>query len=77
MEPQQKSRMSIMRLMGILSLLTGIGLAIAGLIMRVNLTELSLLVGVFVGAAFSGKAVQKFAERKRDPAVEEILRGHD
>lgn len=59
----EESGVSAMRLMAFVSLFLGGGIAIAGLIMKVNLTELSILVGVFVGSAFGGKAVQKFAEK--------------
>lgn len=58
----QDSGVSSMRLMSFISLFLGGAIAIAGLAMKVNLTELSILVGVFVGSAFGGKAVQKFAE---------------
>jgi hypothetical protein len=58
----ENSTVSSMRFMGFIALLLGGVIAIGGLIMRVNLTELSILVGVFVGSAFGGKAAQKFAE---------------
>lgn len=56
---------STMRLMSLLSLLSGIGIAIFGLVKGSNLGELSILVGVFVGAAFTGKTVQAFAEKNQ------------
>lgn len=60
----EESGVSAMRIMAFISLVIGGGIAVAGLIMKVNLTELSILVGVFVGSAFGGKAIQKFAENK-------------
>lgn len=57
---------SSMRIMSFISLFFGGGIAIAGLVMRVNLTELSILVGVFIGSSFGGKAIQKFAEKTED-----------
>jgi hypothetical protein len=62
----EASGVSSMRIMGFISLILGGGIAIAGLVMKANLTELSILVGVFVGSAFGGKAVQKFAEHSHD-----------
>jgi hypothetical protein len=56
------SDVSAMRVMAFTSLLTGIGLAIGGLYRGSDLSQLSVLVGVFVGAAFGGKVTQKFAE---------------
>lgn len=58
------SGVSSMRLMSFISLGVGSMIAIVGLIMRVNLSELSILSGVFVTSAFGGKALQKFAENK-------------
>lgn len=58
------SGVSSMRLMGFISLGVGSVVAIVGLIMRVNLSELAILSGVFVTSAFGGKALQKFAENK-------------
>lgn len=60
------SGVSSMRVMSFASLTIGGVLAIVGLAMRVNLTELSLLTGVFVGSAFGGKAAQKFAENRKE-----------
>lgn len=59
----EESGVSAMRIMAFISLGLGGVIAVAGLIMKVNLTELSILVGVFVGSAFGGKAIQKFAEK--------------
>jgi uncharacterized membrane protein YfcA len=60
------SQVSAMRVMAFMSLFAGIGLAFTGLQEGKNLGELSTLVGVFVGAAFGGKVVQKFAEIKEE-----------
>jgi hypothetical protein len=54
-ESDSISDVSLLRLMSILALLTGIGLAIVG---RDYQT-----VGVFVTNAFAFKAIQKFAEK--------------
>lgn len=55
---------SSMRLMSFISLGVGSVIGIVGLVMRVNLSELAILSGVFVTSAFGGKALQKFAENK-------------
>lgn len=58
----EESGISMMRVMSLVSLTVGSILGLAGLWMRIDLTQLALLCGVFVGAAFGGKTVQKFAE---------------
>ena len=62
----EKEGVSAMRIMAFTSLLIGGGIAIFGVITNKDLTGLSVLVGVFVGSAFGGKAVQKFAELKNE-----------
>ncbi len=51
---REDSPISMMRVMSLLALLAGIGLAIAGKDVGI--------VGIFVGAAFTGKVAQKLVE---------------
>jgi uncharacterized membrane protein YiaA len=62
----ENSTVSAMRVMAFIALFIGAGLAFAGMYAGKDLNALSVLVGVFVGAAFGGKMVQKFAEVKSD-----------
>lgn len=62
----ESSDLSCMRAMSLLSLLLAGAIAVIGLIKNVDLSALSLLVGVFVAAAFGGKVGQKFAEVKEN-----------
>jgi multisubunit Na+/H+ antiporter MnhG subunit len=57
---------STMRLMALLSLLSGTAIAFWGIHKGVNLNDLAFLVGVFVTSAFGGKAMQKSFEIKND-----------
>lgn len=54
---------SSMRIMSIISLVTGAVIAMVGLLRGESLSGLALLTGVFVGAAFGGKAAQKAFEK--------------
>ena len=65
---QPGSGLSTMRVMGLSALIVGSGLAIAGLIMKVDLYGLATLCGVFIGAAFTGKVMQKKVEAPQDPS---------
>lgn len=63
----QKSSASTMRVMSIMALLTGIVLAFIGIFKdSVDYMGLSALVGVFLGAAFGGKVMQKRIENSHD-----------
>lgn len=62
----QSSGVSAMRVMSFISLLSGIIIAFVGVYENKDLSALAVLVGVFVGSAFAGKAVQKFSEAKVD-----------
>lgn len=62
----ENSSMSTMRLMSLLSLACGCGLGVYGLYMNRDLIGLAALCGVFVTAAFGGKAIQKSIESRRD-----------
>ncbi len=53
---REDSPISMIRVMSLLSLLAGIALALMG--------KDGVIVGVFVGAAFTGKVVQKVVETK-------------
>jgi hypothetical protein len=60
----EKSSISMMRLMSLISLSIGSFLAIAGLYKGSDLMGLSALCSVFILAAFGGKAAQKMIEVK-------------
>ena len=62
----QDSSVSSMRIMSFIALFAAIGVTAYGMYRAFNLTELSLLVGVFIGAAFGGKAYQKKIELDKD-----------
>lgn len=62
----EKEGVSSMRIMAFMSLILGGGIAIFGVVTNKDLSDLSILVGVFVGSAFGGKAAQKFAETKSE-----------
>jgi multisubunit Na+/H+ antiporter MnhG subunit len=53
-----------MRLMAVISLLAGTAIALWGITKGVDLRDLATLVGVFVGSAFGGKAIQKGFEKR-------------
>jgi hypothetical protein len=58
------SEVSSMRVMCFISLLTGCYIGIRGLEQGKNLSELAILCGTFLTAAFTGKVVQKGQENK-------------
>lgn len=58
----EENRISSMRLMAILSLLTGSGIAFTCIFKGIPLSDASPTIGIFVGAAFGGKAWQKQIE---------------
>ena len=63
----EDSRVSMMRLMSLLALLIGAAIAVYGLAVDCdNLAGIAELVAIFVGAAFTGKVAQKFAESKQN-----------
>jgi hypothetical protein len=51
-----------MRVMSLLSLCFGFAVFISGLVAGRDLSQVSVIVGIFVGAAFGGKVAQKFGE---------------
>ncbi len=57
---------STMRVMSFVSLIFAGVISIIGLFRGSDLSELAVLVGVFVGSAFAGKALQKNAEVKKE-----------
>ena len=59
----EDSKISTVRLMSVLCTVSGICLAFVGLVRGSDLLGLSALCGVFVGAAFTGKVVQKSIEK--------------
>ena len=64
----ENSSISSMRVMSMISLLIGGGIAVYGVYQGKDLSALSVLCAVFVGSAFSGKVGQKFAESKSEVA---------
>lgn len=58
---------SSMRVMSFFSLGFGGIIALYGMYKNMNLTEVSMLAGVFVGSAFGGKVAQKMQEIKITP----------
>lgn len=58
------SKVSMMRVMALLSLVSGIVLAFVGLSQQQEPSSLAVLVAVFVGSSFGGKALQKSQELK-------------
>jgi hypothetical protein len=60
----EESPISMMRILSLIGTITGVALAFVGVIMNRDLMGLSTLVGVFVGASFAGKVVQKIHEVK-------------
>lgn len=57
---------STMRLMSIASFLVGAAIAFIGLYKAKDLSGLAQVCAVFVGSAFAGKTISKFAEKKDD-----------
>lgn len=67
----EKSTISSMRFMSITSLFIGGVIAAIGLYKCDDLMGISLLVGVFVSAAFTGKVLQKNIEEKAEAKAAE------
>lgn len=61
-----KSDISSMRVMSLMSVIAAIVLAFHGINRGQPLDSLSILCGVFLGAAFGGKVGQKVVEVKQD-----------
>ncbi len=59
---KSNSGVSSMRVMSMVSLLTGCYIGIAGLHQNKNLSEVAILAGTFLTAAFTGKVMQKSKE---------------
>lgn len=60
------SDVSAMRIMAMIALLTGVGIAFDGMHSGKDLSQTAVLASVFVGAAFAGKVTQKAFEQKKD-----------
>jgi len=69
----ETSNISSMRFMSVTSLFIGAGIAIYGIAKVADLTGVALLVSVFVGAAFTGKVMQKNAELKSESETTETI----
>lgn len=62
----ESSEISCMRVMSLVALVFGFAIAVAGLYLGKDLSQIAILAGVFVGPAFAGKATQKAFEAKKD-----------
>lgn len=67
----ENSTISSMRFMSITSLFIGGIIAAVGVYRATDFTGIGLLVSIFVGAAFTGKVMQKNAEIKETEVEEE------
>lgn len=61
---ENQNDISTVRVMAFISLLTGVAVGLYGVYVGKDLTGLSQVCGVFVGAAFTAKVAQKYAERE-------------
>lgn len=61
---EQGDDVSMVRLMCLVSLVTGVCIGLYGVYKGIDLTGVSAICAVFVGAAFTGKVAQKFAEKQ-------------
>ena len=61
----ESGEVSTMRVMCVVALIVGAAIGIYGIVESKDLTGTSMLAGVFVGAAFGGKAWQKVSELKQ------------
>lgn len=61
---EAEGEISMVRIMSLLSLLTGIAIGLYGVIKGKDLSGVAQVCAVFVSAAFVGKVTQKFAERE-------------
>ena len=68
----ERTHLSSMRFMAIISLLIGGIIAGIGMYKCTDLSGTTMLVGVFVGAAFTGKVMQKNTEIKEETHNENI-----
>jgi hypothetical protein len=59
-----KGTVSSTRVMAVLCVLAACGLGWYGILQNRDLSELSILCGTFLAAAFTGKVAQKHAEAK-------------
>lgn len=55
---------SMMRVGTFICIISAVAIAIIGLITKQDLSSVSMLAGTFLAAGMTGKAVQKFAEKK-------------
>jgi hypothetical protein len=63
---ENNGKVSSMRVMSMISLLTGCYIGISGLYQDKNLSELSILCGTFLSSSMAGKVFQKVQEIKGD-----------
>lgn len=61
---EAQGEISMVRIMALLSLLTGIAIGLYGVYKGKDLSGVAQICAVFVSAAFIGKVTQKFAERE-------------
>lgn len=55
---------SAVRVMSLISLLTGVSIGLYGVYKGIDLGGVAQICAIFIGAAFTGKVAQKFAERE-------------
>lgn len=58
----ESGSISAMRVMALICVLAAVGVAMFGLKEKSDVGQISILCGIFLGAAFGGKVGQKFAE---------------
>lgn len=61
---ENQNDISTVRVMAFLSLFTGMAVGVYGVYAGKDLAGIAQVCGVFVGCAFTGKAISKFAERE-------------
>ena len=60
---EAEGEISMVRIMSLLSLLTGIVIGLYGVIKGKDLSGVAQVCAVFIGSAFVGKTASKFAEK--------------
>lgn len=60
----EDSKMSMVRLMGLICVTCACGLGIYGIINNRDLVGLAALCAAFIGPAFAGKVAQKYMEKE-------------
>lgn len=61
---ENQNDISTVRVMAFISLLTGVSIGLYGVYSNRDLSGIAQVCGVFIGAAFTAKVAQKFAEKE-------------